>query len=50
MDKTKCNNDKCELKETCLRWTAEPNERQSYATFYPQNGKCPFYIKNRRGD
>jgi hypothetical protein len=45
-DFTKCDNKKCPMKDTCKRWVAKPDPvRQSYATFYPYQGKCGFYIK-----
>lgn len=34
-DITKCTNESCQLKESCFRWTAKPNDyMQSYAEFH----------------
>jgi len=45
-DITMCSGEGCELKDTCLRFTAKPNEhRQSYFFNPPINsGECKFYI------
>jgi len=43
-DITMCKGDKCPIKEKCYRYTAEPDEWQSYFTESPiKNGKCDFY-------
>ena len=44
-DITMCDGKDCPLKETCLRFTSEPNKhRQSYFTHAPyKNGKCEFF-------
>jgi hypothetical protein len=47
MDKAKCNNEKCELRHGCKRWTTKgQGERQWVATFYPYKSKCAFYIRD----
>ena len=40
-----CRNEKCEKKESCYRFTAEPKDKyQSYAMFYVDGyGVCPYY-------
>ena len=51
-DITKCNQETCELKDTCYRWIATPNRFwQSYFYFDPRTRKeatgseeyCPVY-------
>ncbi len=45
-DKSMCDNKDCPIKLQCLRYTAKPNEWQSYTTFQYKKGKCDFYIQN----
>lgn len=46
-DITKCTNEECPLKETCYRYTVEPDEYQSYAKFeITKNGSCENYWYN----
>lgn len=37
MDITMCKNEKCELKEQCLRYTAIPNKKWQSYTFFDGN-------------
>ena len=49
-DITKCNGDKCEMKEYCYRYTAKASENQSYfmgATINDENDNCEYYWKDK---
>ena len=45
-----CRGEGCELKNTCLRFMATPNEyRQSYFLNIPiDSGECKFYINEKQ--
>jgi hypothetical protein len=43
MNITKCTNKNCELKATCIRWTSDADEFQTYAQFENHNGTCDGY-------
>lgn len=45
MDRTKCTNENCKIKNDCLRFTAPPKHHQSYAIFDEKD--CVFFIKNK---
>lgn len=53
-DITMCINEFCGFKDTCYRYTANPNEfRQAYAEFKPKKGangllECDHYWKDTR--
>jgi len=49
-DITMCKGVGCEARETCLRYTAKPNEyRQSYFIETPDiNGGCEYYINHNK--
>jgi hypothetical protein len=41
-----CTNEDCPLKEKCYRWTAEPDEHQSFAEFIPDKDEdCEYFIE-----
>jgi hypothetical protein len=40
---TKCTNKECLLKSTCIRWTSDAEEFQTYAQFENHNGTCDGY-------
>lgn len=44
MDITKCANDGCALKETCVRWLAIPEKVQSYSRFEVESLDYSCYI------
>lgn len=46
MDISKCTNDKCTIKETCIRHTVKPNEYEQSYTLFEQNkdGSCDFKL------
>lgn len=47
-DITMCSNDKCKIKEKCLRATTKPNELyQSYAHFVCDDGE--YFLDNKQG-
>lgn len=41
-DISMCKNEKCPLRQDCYRFTAKPNEHQSYAEFDEAN--CEYFI------
>jgi hypothetical protein len=44
-DITKCDNEKCPLKEKCYRWTSKWDEYQAYSHFEPdKKGKCEYQL------
>ena len=44
MDITKCKGTDCSLKESCHRYTAKPNDYQSWFTESPiKDNKCDMY-------
>jgi len=50
-DITMCRNATCAVKESCYRWTAEPNPRwQSYSWFRDIEGdkKCRHFLEDVR--
>lgn len=53
-DITKCNNEKCSLKEKCWRWISKPSQYgQSYNKFEQDDkGKCNYFwemeVKERK--
>lgn len=42
-----CLNADCPSTEKCLRFQAEPQDKQTYAMFAPERGrkKCEWYVK-----
>lgn len=48
-DITMCMNDKCEMKEKCLRFTAIPNEVWQSRMYYICEGQEWWFIDNRKG-
>ena len=47
-DITKCDNEECELKNKCYRYTSKPDEyRQAYLTEYPEKDwECELFYPN----
>ena len=43
-DISKCNGDKCPIKETCYRYTSRASFMQYYGNFTYENG-CNYYYK-----
>lgn len=48
-DISKCKNEECPSKNECYRYTVEPSDYQSYASFNPEKGedKCGYYWDNK---
>lgn len=51
-DISMCLNTSCPLKESCYRFTAKANDRQSYSNFQYEvkqgEVKCEFYSSNKK--
>ena len=46
-DISMCSGFECPLRETCYRYTAKPDERQSWFGKPPvKDGKCEYYSKD----